>query len=436
MTPKNPSSVPAKYEQFDTYRKTTLENGVRIVTERVPYLQSVSVGIWVRTGSRFEQPGVNGICHFIEHMLFKGTERRSAFDIAKEIDSVGGVMNAFTSKELTSFYCKVLHENLELAVDLLSDIYLNSSFPEDEIEREKQVVLQEIYQLEDSPEDLIHEILGMRFWSNDPLGQPILGTEQTVDALSRDTIVGFKRDHYTPQDTLVCAAGNLEHDRFVDLVSDEVGKLSRAFSRVARSGLSDGRTAHVVAKDLEQVHVCVATAAPSAVDDKRHAAYILNAILGGGMSSKLFQEVREKRGLAYNVYSFLSTFSDTGMFGIYAGCDPSRVEELLETAGKETLGLASSITDEDIRTAKNQIRGNIILAMESTDSRMNRLAKGEYFFGRYITLDEIIGALEAVTAEELSELAEEMINSGPMTIVALGPLDESFDLGGTFDCRS
>lgn len=436
MTQEKFSPVSAKYEQFDTYRKTTLDNGVRIVTEHVPYLQSVSAGIWVRTGSRFEQPMVNGICHFIEHMLFKGTERRSAFDIAKEIDSVGGVMNAFTSKELTSFYCKVLHENLPLAVDLLSDIYLNSSFPEDEIEREKQVVLQEIYQLEDSPEELIHEILGAKFWSDDPLGQPILGTEPTVVGLSRDVIVGFKRDHYSPQDTLVCAAGNLEHERFVDLVAHEIERLPGAFSGVTRVVLSDSRNAHVVMKDLEQVHVCVGTVAPSAVDEKRHAAYILNAILGGGMSSKLFQEVREKRGLAYTVYSFLSTFSDTGMFGIYAGCDPSRVEELLEVAGKETLGLAASITDEDIRTAKNQIKGNIILAMESTDSRMNRLAKGEYFFGRYISLDEIIGSLEAVTADELSEVAEEMINSGPMTIVALGPLDEKIDLGGMFGSRS
>lgn len=424
--------LPAKYERFDTYRKTTLENGVRIVTEHVPYLQSVSAGIWVRTGSRFEQPAENGICHFIEHMLFKGTARRSAFDIAKEIDSVGGVMNAFTSKELTSFYCKVLTENLGLAVDLLSDIYLNSSFPEDEIEREKQVVLQEIYQLEDSPEELIHEILGAKFWSKDPLGQPILGTEPTVAGLSREVVIGFKNVHYTPQDTLVCAAGNLDHDRFVDLIAHEVVKLSLSSSEAHRTVPSNGRNAHVVVKDLEQVHVCVATVAPSAVDEKRHAAYILNAILGGGMSSKLFQEVREKRGLAYNVYSFLSTFSDTGMFGIYAGCDASRVEELLEVAGKETLGLASSITEDDIRTAKNQIKGNIILAMESTDSRMNRLAKGEYFFGRYISLDEIINALEAVTAAELSEVAEEMINSGPMTIVALGPLDEKSDLGGMF----
>jgi predicted Zn-dependent peptidase len=432
MTSENRSPSPAKYEQFDTYRKTTLDNGVRIVTEHVPYLQSVSAGIWVRTGSRFELPMVNGICHFIEHMLFKGTERRSAFDIAKEIDSVGGVMNAFTSKELTSFYCKVLCENLQLAVDLLADIYLNSSFPEDEIEREKQVVLQEIFQLEDSPEELIHEILGAKFWTDDPLGQPILGTEPTVAGLSRDVIVGFKNDHYAPQDTLVCAAGNLDHDRFVDLVAHEIEKLPFALSGVTRVALPDSRTEHVVVKDLEQVHVCVGTTAPSAVDDKRHAAYILNAILGGGMSSKLFQEVREKRGLAYNVYSFLSTFSDTGMFGIYAGCDPSRVEELLEVSGRETLGLASSITDEDIRTAKNQIKGNIILAMESTDSRMNRLAKGEYFFGKYISLDEIISSLEAVTADEISEVAEEMIDSGPMTIVALGPLDEKCDLGGMF----
>lgn len=207
-----PSHV--SYEAINSYRKTTLDNGVRIITEQIPYLQSVSLGIWVRSGSRFEQPEVNGICHFIEHMLFKGTEKRSAFVIAKEIDAVGGVLNAFTSKEMTSFYCKVLNENLELAVDLLNDIFLNASFPEDEIEREKQVICQEIHQMEDSPEDLVHEILGIQFWKDDPLGQPILGTVPSVVGLDRHTMVSFKTDYYTPDETIICAAGNSNTTRW------------------------------------------------------------------------------------------------------------------------------------------------------------------------------------------------------------------------------
>jgi predicted Zn-dependent peptidase len=421
-----------KYEDFNTYRKTTLDNGVRIITEEMPYLQSVSLGIWVRSGSRFEQPAVNGICHFIEHMLFKGTERRSAFTIAKEIDSVGGVLNAFTSKELTSFYCRILSENLELAMDLLSDIFLNASFPDDEIEREKQVICQEIHQMEDNPEDLVHEILGIRFWRDDPLGQPILGTIPNIEKLDRDTIIGFKRKNYTPEETVICAAGKVEHDRFVDLVEKQMRGFVRGTAQRAPVSPKTESSAIVVERDLEQVHVCLASAAPGAVDDRRHAAYILNTILGGGMSSKLFQEIREKRGLAYSVYSFLSSFSDTGIFGIYAGCDPDRLEELLRTMGKETLDLTKSITDEDIVTAKSQIKGNIILAMESTDSRMNRLAKGEYYFGRYVSLDEIIGSMEKVTANELCAIGEQIINSGRFTIVALGPVSPDTELFNLF----
>jgi predicted Zn-dependent peptidase len=424
---------PVGYEESNSYCKTTLDNGVRIITEQMPYLQSVSLGIWVRSGSRFEWPEVNGICHFIEHMLFKGTDKRSAFDIAKEIDAVGGVLNAFTSKEMTSFYCKVLDENLELAVDLLSDIFLNASFPEDEIEREKQVICQEIHQMEDSPEDLVHEILGIQFWKDDPLGQPILGTVPSVEGLDRGTMISFKSDYYTPDETIICAAGKLEHDRIVDLFEQRMVAVNgrRSFGRQDAAKIDS--SAQVLERDLEQVHVCVAMEGPSAVDRKRHPAYILNTILGGGMSSRLFQEIREKRGLAYSVYSFLSSLSDTGMFGLYAGCDPERLEELMSVTGKETLSLARNLTEEDISTAKSQIKGSIILAMESTDSRMNRLAKGEYYFGRYVSLDEIIDSIESVTHQELVNVAEEMINNGRLTIVAVGPVSESTDLFGMFN---
>jgi predicted Zn-dependent peptidase len=422
----------ARYEDSGVYHKTSLVNGVRIVTEEVPYLQSVSLGIWIRSGSRFEQPQVNGICHFIEHMLFKGTRRRSAFDIAKEIDSVGGVLNAFTSKEMTSFYCRVLAENLGLAVDLLGDIFLNPSFPDDEIEREKQVICQEIAQMEDSPEDLVHEILGIRFWLDDPLGQPILGTVPTILNFDRGTLMGFKQDYYAPQETVICAAGNVNHERFVELFSPAIGELPRVPARVDVLPARSTSAVHVEERDLEQVHVCYAAVGPSAVDDRRHAAYLLNTILGGGMSSRLFQEVREKRGLAYTVYSFISSFSDTGMFGVYAGCDPERLEELMAVMGSETIGMAASLTEDDVRTAKQQIKGNIILAMESSESRMNRLAKGEYYFGRYVPTDEIISAIEDVSLRELQETAEEILDPAGLTIVGLGPVDGKLDLMGMF----
>ncbi len=339
------------------------------------------------------------------------------------------------AKKLTSFYCRVLSENTGLAVDLLSDIFLNASFPDDEIEREKQVVCQEIHSLEDSPEDLVHEILGIRFWRDDPLGQPILGTIPNISKLDRATIVGFKNEYYTPDETLICAAGNLEHEAFVGLVEQHMGKFPRAKADVSKVQPKTDASAHVEERDLEQVHVCIGMEGPSAVDPRRHAGYILNAILGGGMSSRLFQEVREKRGLAYAVYSFLSSFSDTGIFGIYAGCDPDRLEELLNIMGKETLDLSRSITAEDVATAKSQIKGNIILAMESSDSRMNRLAKGEYYFGRRVGVDEIIDNLEAVTIDDLRETADWMINEGRYAIVAVGPVSKDSDLFGYFKGR-
>ncbi len=402
------------------------------MTEEIPYLQSVSIGIWVRAGSRFETPDQNGICHFIEHMLFKGTPRRTAYAIAKEIDSVGGVLNAFTSKELTAFYCRVMAENLEMAVDLLADIFVNSSFPEDEIEREKQVICQEIHQIEDSPEDLVQEVLEMEFWQDDPLGKPILGSIPNILRLDRETIGSFKASAYGPEETVVCAAGKVNHWHFSDLMARFMGDLAPGarnhFSSVPRIGNS----AHVVKRDIEQEHLCVASPGPSAVEDRRHAGYILNAILGGGMSSRLFQEIREKNGLAYSVYSFLSSLSDTGMFGIYAGFDSARTEELLAILKRQMERLPSTMTPEEIETAKNQIKGNLILAMESTEARMNRLAKSEYYSGRFVGLDETIAALERVTASDLSALAEEVVAPDHLTVVALGPVDEQRNLFESF----
>jgi predicted Zn-dependent peptidase len=427
-----PRLTTTRYEDLRKVRKTTLANGLRIITEELPFLQSVAMGVWVRSGSRIETPPVNGISHFIEHMVFKGTTRRSALTIAKEIDAVGGALNAFTSKELTAFYCRVLGENVELSADLLSDIFLDPSFPEDEIEREKQVVVQEIHQLEDSPEDLVHEILGVRFWNDDPLGQPILGSVANIEALDRKTVLKFKNQHYTAPNTVVCAAGNLNHDHLVEVFEKGLGRLPGGTSEPWTTAAPSQSTACVVESDLEQVHVVIGVDGPSKVDKRRHAGYILNTILGGGWSSRLSQEIREKRGLAYMVYSFISSFSDTGMFGIHAGCDPARLQELMEVSGRETFALANSMTAQDISTAKNHIKGNMILAMESSDARMNRLAKDELYFGRHVPLEETLAALDAVTASDLAAIAEDMLNNGRFSIVALGQIPGDTDLLSLF----
>jgi predicted Zn-dependent peptidase len=416
----------------DTYRKTILPNGVRVVSEVNDHIQSVSLGIWVRAGSRYEPRHLNGICHFIEHMLFKGTPTRDALSIAKEIDSVGGILNAFTSKEFTAFYAKVLKEDLELAVDLLADIFLNSIFPEEEIIREKQVICQEIHQLEDNPEELVHEIWGMNFWRAHALGQPILGTIPNIVAIDRDTLLSYKSENYLPSEIIVAAVGNLDHDRVIDLITERMGDLPSKKGGILTDEPIGGSCVYVEPKDLEQVHVCLGTNAPSAVASNRYAAYILNTLLGGGMSSRLFQEIREKRGLAYNVYSFLSSLSDSGMLGIYAGCDPERLEELVHTIGRVTMGIADTLTQEEMDMAKNQIKGNLILNLESSDAQMNRLAKEEYYFGRHITLGEILDSLHKVSLPELCHECEALLNNGEFTIVALGPVEADLNLQTLF----
>ncbi|MDQ1284829.1 MAG: hypothetical protein QG663_232 [Thermodesulfobacteriota bacterium] len=415
-----------------TFRKTVLDNGVRILTEELPYLKSASIGIWVRSGSRFETENLNGMSHFLEHMLFKGTNKRDVLQLAKEIDAVGGALNAYTSKELTSFYCKVLSENLGIASELLTDIYLNSCFPEEEIEREKQVVYQEIYQLEDSPEDLVNELFYSRLWSGDPFGSPIMGSAENVRSFDRNKVVAFKTDNYIPADTIVCAVGKLDHDRFVDMIRPEMECLKNGSSAKVQVRPKAGSGVEIRPKSSEQIHFCFGTEGPSSKDKDRHAAYLYNTILGGGMSSRLFQEVREKRGLAYNIYSFFSSYSDTGTIGVGACTEPNIFEELLDVVGKETMRMPDSITSDEFQAAKNYIRGNLILANESSDSRMSRLAKGEIYYGDYVSLDEIIDDIQGVTFEQTRDFASSLNNSQNFTASVIGPVSPSFDIKSYF----
>ena len=323
------------------FSKTVLDNGIRIVSHEMPEHRSVSLGIWVENGSRHESETENGLSHFIEHLLFKGTARRSAAQIAEEMDAVGGVLNAFTSKEHTCYYAKVLDENLPLAIDLLTDIFLHSSFEAEEIERERSVILQEISQAEDTPDDYVHDLFNLDFFKDHPIGRPICGREQTVNGFSREDILGFFKSRYQPRRVIVSAAGNFRHSALVDEIGARLGVVhdsgnpDQALSANGESAPEMGSGIFPHAKSLEQVHLCLGVAGISQAHPKRYIAYVLNTLLGGGMSSRLFQEIREKRGKAYSVYSFSSSYKDVGYFGVYAGTSLASTEEVVELIVKE-----------------------------------------------------------------------------------------------------
>jgi predicted Zn-dependent peptidase len=405
--------------------KTILDNGIRVISEEIDHVRSVSIGAWVGGGSRHESGLTNGAAHFIEHMMFKGTERRSAFDIASAIDSVGGVMNAATGKEQTSFYIKIPDYHLELAVDLLADIFTGSRFDETEIGREKSVILQEIRMVEDTPDDLIHDFFEGMFWKDHPLGLAILGTKERVDAFSRDDLLSFFHTCYQGTRLVIAAAGHLKHNAFVELIR-------RSFGSIVGSAAAGPNTApeakpgkYVLRKDLEQVHLIIGAPAPSAVSPERHAGFLLNAVLGGSMSSWLFQEIREKRGLAYAIYSYLTSYMDTGLFGIYVGTGSEKLREVLGLIREGMKRFSSELlTETELRSAKELIKGNYLLGMESTDNRMAGLARNEIYFGRQVTPEEVIARIDAVDREEIRSLAARMFRSDALTVAAVGPVSE------------
>jgi predicted Zn-dependent peptidase len=413
------------------FAKTVLENGIRIVSHEMPDNRSVSLGIWVENGSRHESEAENGISHFIEHLLFKGTERRSAAQIAEEMDAVGGVLNAFTSKENTCYYAKVLDENLALATDLLSDIFLHSSFDAEEIERERSVILQEISQAEDTPDDYVHDLFNLDFFKNHPIGWPICGRQETVNRFRRDDIVNFFKTRYRPERVVVAAAGNIRHESLVQEMAARLGSIE-AGSRdaVPESGatvpeMTVGVYPHV--KPLEQVHLCLGMAGIHQTHPKRYVGYVLNTLLGGGMSSRLFQEIREKRGKAYSVYSFSSSYKDVGYFGVYAGTSLESTDEVVELINLELRKLANGeITDAELQRTQGQLVGSTMLGLESTDSWMSHIARNEIYFGRSITTDEICRRIRAVSRDDVVELASELFKTGGMTLTLLGDFPDGF----------
>lgn len=407
-------------------KKTVFENGVRVVSERLPDFYSVSLGIWVKVGCRHESREENGVSHFIEHMLFKGTEKRTSRDIALQIDSVGGMINAFTSKEYTCFFVKVLKDDLPLAFDILADIFFNSRFPTEELERERKVILQEISMVLDNPEDYVHDLFSFHFWGDHPLGRPIQGTKESVSSLHREALLNFMEQKYQPEDTIICAAGDIKHEDLVKLARDSFSSWKQAEAGQSIPPSKPAPHIYVESRALEQAHIYTGFRGPSQVDDRRWPAFIMNTILGRGMSSRLFQEIREKRGLVYAVYSTMEMHKDCGGISIYAGTSPTLVNEIIELIFKELNDLKQKpLSPEELSKAKGQIKGNMLLGMEATESRMGRLARNEIYYDRFVPVEEVISQIEAVTPEDVQEIAGQIFTPKNMSLVALGELSKS-----------
>ena len=416
------------------FAKTVLDNGIRVVSHEMPDNRSVSLGIWVENGSRHESTEENGISHFIEHLLFKGTERRSAAQIAEEMDAVGGIINAFTSKENTCYYAKVLDENLPLAIDLLTDIFLHSSFDAEEIERERSVILQEISQSEDTPDDYVHDLFNLDFFQNQPIGRPICGRQETVTGFSRDDIVKFFKARYRPEKVIVSAAGNLRPGAIVEAMAARLGSIGQVSLKSATEIGADilPTTASGIyphPKPLEQVHLCLGMTGIHQTHPKRYVGYVLNTLLGGGMSSRLFQEIREKRGKAYSVYSFSSSYKDVGYVGVYAGTSLESTEEVVELITQELKKLAAGgMTSAELERTQGQLVGSTMLGLESTDSWMSHIARNEIYFGKSITTEEICQRIRAVSRDDVVELANDLFRSDGRTLTLLGDFADSFQI--------
>lgn len=407
------------------FHKTVLPNGVRILSETLPHFQSISLGIWVDVGSRDEDNQKNGISHFIEHMIFKGTRRRTNLQIAKELDAIGGLSNAFTGKENTCFHSRVLARHFEELSDILIDIFLNSIFDPQEMERERLVILQEINMVGDSPEDLIHVIFHNVFWPAHPIGLPILGTTESVLNINKKLLIDYIKNSYTPDRIVISCAGAIEHKRLVEQFRPFLESLPTGGGhRRHKPSIASGLTCNE--KDLEQVHICLGGEAPPISDRRRFSASVLNTILGGNMSSRLFQEIREKMALAYSVYSFISAYRDTGMFGIYVACSPDKVNATLEIIQREIRKIKKGhISQSDVDEAVDHLIGGLLLSCESTENIMMRIAKNEFVFGEYLSIDDLIEELKDVKATDVVNIANESFRENGITFASLGPLKKS-----------
>lgn len=399
------------------------ENGLCLLTEPMPAVRSVSLGAWLTRGSRHEGADRAGIAHFVEHMLFKGTASRSAEAIAQEIDSIGGQLDAFTAKEYAGYYVKVLDEHLPRAVDLLSDLLLNPAFAEEEIRREQSVVLEEIKMVEDTPDDLVHEVFTASFWPDHPLGRPILGTAESVGALDAPALREYFAGAYTAGNLIIAAAGSVDTAAMRDLVATAFGPLASGAGPLrTREPLVDPRL-ELREKDLEQAHLCLGTRGYPQSHDDRYATYVLNTVLGGSMSSRLFQNIREKRGLAYAVSSNLTSYRDAGVLTVYVGCDGGAVAEVVDLVVEELRGLTRTpVPGEELQRAKDHLKGSCVLGLESTTSRMSQLAQCEMYFGRQVPLSETLAGIDRVAADDLQRVATDLFREGALAATLLGPV--------------
>lgn len=404
------------------YKKTLLPNGVRIITEEIEHVRSASVGMWVGAGSRDEREGFEGISHFIEHMFFKGTEHRTARALAESLEAVGGQLNAFTTKEYTCYYAKILDEDLDLAIDVLSDMFFCSLFDEKEIEKEKNVVIEEIKMYEDSPDELIHDVFSEQVWNDHPLGKPILGTEESIRALSRDKIMQFLTEHYAPDNLVISVAGKIKHEDIVAKLSSQFGEFKRGGRRILEETPSGRTIEYYQTKETEQMHIILGVPGLGQDDDDIYAMHIFNNILGGGLSSRLFQEIREQRGLAYSVYSYHSTYVDTGLFAIYAGTSPKNTQEVIACILEEIMEMKQKgISSEELQRTKAQIKGSLYLGLEAVSSRMSRLGKTELTYNRVLSPEEVVEKLEKVTQEDVLRVIGRLWQKDNISIMTLGP---------------
>ena len=408
------------------YQKTTLDNGLRIVSESIPYMSSVSIGIFVGTGSRSENLPEQGVSHFIEHLMFKGTKKRSARDIAEEVDDIGGQLNAATDRENTCYYIKVLPEHLDLGLDILSDMLLYSQFPDSELEKERQVILEEISLYEDSPDELIHDLHMNALWPGHALGRNILGTRETIGALSRQMILDYTMRHYMPDNIVVAAAGKLTHDELVKTVRRYWEQVRGTAPRLSDSTPLFAAGRHLQEKEIEQIHICLGTPGVAHEDPRFYASHVFNTILGGGVSSRLFQHIREERGLAYSVCSYPSSFRDTGLVTIYTGVSPENCRAVMEIIYEILDDIRSrGVRPAELQRAKEQLKAGLLFSLESSSSRMSRLGRAEISAREYLSPEQIVAKVDEVTLKHLFDFAQPLFKQETTCLTALGPIRES-----------
>jgi len=408
------------------FEKIELDNGVKIVWEKIPYVRSVSIGIWVKTGSRNEEADNNGISHFIEHMLFKGTNKRSAKQIAAAIDNIGGQINAFTGKECTCFYTKTLDTHFDIAIDILADMFFNSKLSKKDIEVEKKVVLEEIGMYEDSPEDLVHDLFYETVWNGNSLALPILGTKESLLSIDRDKIINYMKKNYAPQNVVIAAAGNFESDKLVDKIKSYFEDWrSEEAVQPAYGNAEFVSNVKIKEKDIEQVHICLGCQGIEQGNDELYSLLAINNIFGGGMSSRLFQKIREKKGLVYSIYSYPSSYKNTGLFTVYAGMNPEHVDDVIELIINEMkLILDKGISKADLKKSKEQLKGNFILGQESTSSRMHSIGKSELLLNKINTPEEVLRLIDSVNMDSIKAVLNKVFNINKISIAAVGNIKD------------